>query len=101
MDVLHATEVSFRLGPGTVDDARAIAARLGGLARGCRDDMLFLDAEQGVYGYLALWAESHEAEAYAALPAVREQVSSIEQRIGKPPAVRRYTVEKPGDVRDQ
>jgi len=96
MDVLHATEVSFRLGPGTVDDARAIATRLGAAARGCRDDMLFVDAESGVYGYLALWAHAAEAEAFETLPGVREQVAALERRIGRPPTVRRYTAEKPG-----
>jgi len=60
--------------------------------------MLFVDAENGVYGYLALWSEASEAKGYAALPAVREQVVLLEQRIGKSPTVRHYTVEKPGDV---
>jgi hypothetical protein len=96
MDVLHATEVSFRLGPGTADDARAIASKLGAEARGCREDMLFVDEQAGVYGYLALWAERTEAEAFEALPGVQAQVEQLAQRIGRPPTVRHYTVEKPG-----
>ena len=100
MDVLHATEVSFRLGPGTVGDARAMAADLSAEAEGCRDDMLFVDAETGVYGYLALWAGRAEAEAFAARPAVREQIAALEKRIGTPPTVRHYTVERPGGARE-
>jgi hypothetical protein len=99
MDVLHAIEVSFRLGPGTLEDARAIAARLAAEAVGCRDEMLFVDAEGGVYGYLALWAEEDEAGRFRSRPGVGEQLAALEQRLGRPPTTRYYAVERPGEAR--
>lgn len=97
--MLHATEVSFRLGPGTVEDARGIAARLSAAAAGCRDDMLFVDEQSGTFGYLALWDGFTEAEQFPTRPAVIEVVESLTQRLTKPPAVRQYTVERPRENR--
>ena len=99
MDVLHATEVSFTLGPGTLEDARAIAARLGAEASRSRDEMLFVDAEAGIYGYLALWDERTDAIAFGANAAVLDEIEALERRVAKPPAVRHYTVERPGGAR--
>ena len=91
---LYGTEISFRLGPGTVDEARAVAAGLAAAAAGCRRHVLFVDAEAGEYGCLAEWERREDAEGFAGRPATREQVSRLEERQGKAPRVRLYAMEE-------
>ena len=66
---LFGTEIAFRLGPGTLEEARAIAAELADAAAGCRRHVLFVDAAAGEYGCLAEWERRADAEGYAARPA--------------------------------
>ena len=94
MAELHGTEISFRLGPDTADEARALAGRLAAAAAGARRHVLFLDTERGEYGCLAEWARPEEAEAYAGLPAVVRELEALEARTGKPARVRRYAMEE-------
>ncbi|MDX6554642.1 MAG: hypothetical protein QOD86_837 [Miltoncostaeaceae bacterium] len=91
---LHGTEISFRLGPGSADEARAIAGRLGAAAAGARRHVLFLDPERGEYGCLAEWDRPEDAEAYAARPAVALELAALEARTGAPARVRRYAMEE-------
>jgi len=91
---LYGTEISFRLGPGTVDEARAVAAGLAAAAAGCRRHVLFVDAEAGEYGCLAEWERREDAEDFAGRPATREQVARLEERQGKAPRVRLYAMEE-------
>jgi hypothetical protein len=91
---LWGTEISFRLGPGTEDEARAVAGRLAAAAAGARRHVLFLDAERGEYGCLAEWDRPEAAEAYAAAPAVARELAALEARTGKPARVRRYAMEE-------
>lgn len=88
------TEVSFRLGPGTLDEARALARRLSAAAAGCRRHVLFADAEAGAYGCLAEWDERADAAGFATRPATREVLSELAGRIGRPPTVRLYAMEE-------
>ncbi len=87
------TEIAFRLGPGTLEEARAIAARLAELAFAAREHVLFCDAELGEYGCLAVWASVTDADAYIALPAVAAEVGELSARMSKPTRVRRYVME--------
>jgi quinol monooxygenase YgiN len=91
---LYGTEVSFRLGPGTVDEARAIAARLGAAAAGCRRHVLFVDAEAGEYGCLAEWDRREDAEGFMRRPATAEEIVALGARIGKEPRIRVYAMEE-------
>ena len=90
----YGTEVAFRLGPGTADEARGIAERLARAAAGCRRHVLFLDAEAGEYGCLAEWDRREEAEGFAARPAARAELAAIATRTGKEPRVRLYAMEE-------
>jgi len=90
----HGTEISFRLGPGTVDEARAIAARLALAAAGCRRHVLFVDAERGEYGCLAEWDAAADARVFAASPAVARELERIGAAADRPVRVRRYTMEE-------
>jgi hypothetical protein len=91
---LHGTEIAFRLGPGTLDEARAVAGRLAGAAAGCRRHVLFVDAQAGEYGCLAEWDRREDAEGYAARPAVVEEIARLAERQGKRPRVRLYAMEE-------
>jgi len=91
---LHGTEISFRLGPGTLEEARAVAVRLGAAARGCRRHVLFVDADAGEYGCLAEWDDPAAAAAFAERPAVRQEIASLERRVGTAPRVRLYAMEE-------
>jgi quinol monooxygenase YgiN len=91
---LHGTEISFRLGPGTLDEARRVAARLRLAADGCRRHVLFVDADAGEYGCLAEWEDRAAAAGFAERPAVREEIASLAQRLGKAPRVRVYAMEE-------
>lgn len=93
---LYGTEISFRLGPGTVDEARAFAERLAAAAAGCRRHVLFVDADAGEYGCLAEWERREDAEGFAARPAARAQISLLEARQGRAPRVRLYAMEEAG-----
>ena len=88
------TEVSFRLGPGTLDDARAIAAELAAAAQGCRRHVLFADAAAGEYGCLAEWDDRAAAAGFAARPATRAALAALAQRLGREPRVRLYAMEE-------
>ena len=88
------TEVSFRLGPGTLDEAREISAGLAAAAAGCRRHVLFVDAAAGEYGCLAEWDDRGDAEAFGARPETRAQLDALGARIGKPPRVRVYAMEE-------
>ncbi len=87
------TEIAFRLGPGSLQDARAIAARLAGLAPRAVEHVLFCDAGAGEYGCLAVWATASEADAYVAAPGVAAELAALAARTGKPTRVRRYVME--------
>jgi hypothetical protein len=91
---LYGTEVSFRLGPGTADEARRIAERLAAAAAGCRRHVLFLDEEAGEYGCLAEWVRREDAEGFAERPATREALAALAGRAGKEPRVRLYAMEE-------
>jgi hypothetical protein len=91
---LHGTEIAFRLGPGTLDEARAVAGRLAAAATGCRRHVLFVDEGAGVYGCLAEWGRREDAEAYGTRPAVLEEIERLEERQGKRPTVRLYAMEE-------
>ncbi len=93
---LYGTEISFRLGPGTADEARGFAERLAAAAAGCRRHVLFLDADAGEYGCLAEWERREDAEGFAERPAARAQISLLEERQGKAPRVRLYAMEESG-----
>jgi quinol monooxygenase YgiN len=91
---LYGTEISFRLGPGSVEEARDIAARLAAAAAGCRRHVLFVDADAGEYGCLAEWDRREEAEAFAAGEAAREQIALLGERQGRAARVRLYAMEE-------
>jgi hypothetical protein len=93
---LYGTEISFRLGPGTADEARGFAQRLAAAAAGCRRHVLFLDANAGEYGCLAEWDRREDAEGFADRPETRAQVALLEQRQGRAPRVRLYAMEEAG-----
>ena len=91
---LYGTEISFRLGPGTLDEARAVASRLAAAAAGCRRHVLFVDADAGEYGCLAEWERREDAEGFAGRPATRAEISLLEERQGRAPRVRLYAMEE-------
>lgn len=88
------TEVSFRLGPDTLAEARAIAQRLADAARGCRRHVLFVDAAAGEYGCLAEWDRREDAEGFGARPATRAEIAALAARTGREPRVRLYAMEE-------
>lgn len=88
------TEVSFRLGPDSLDEARAIAARLAGAAAGCRRHVLFVDAAAGEYGCLAEWDGREDAEGFARRPATTTELAALGARLGKEPRIRFYAMEE-------
>ena len=89
------TEVAFRLGPGSLEEARRIAARMAAAAAGCRRHVLFVDAEgEGAYGCLAEWDRREDAAAFAERPAVRAVLDELGDRLGSPPRVRLYVMEE-------
>ena len=88
------TEVSFLLGPGTLDEARAIAARLGAAAAGCRRHVLFADAEAGEYGCLAEWDRREDAEAFMRRSVTTDEIEVLRARLGKQPRIRVYAMEE-------
>jgi quinol monooxygenase YgiN len=91
---LYGTEISFRLGPGTADEARGVARELAAAAAGCRRHVLFLDADAGEYGCLAEWDRREDAEAFSGRAAVRAQIAALADRTGKEPRVRLYAMEE-------
>jgi quinol monooxygenase YgiN len=93
---VHGTEVSFRLGPGTLDEAREIAGRLAAAARGCRRHILFVDAAAGEYGCLAEWDREEDAAGFADRPETRAALAALEARIARRPRVRVYAMEVTG-----
>lgn len=88
------TEVSFRLGPQTIAEAREIAAELRAAARGCDRHVLFLDEDAGEYGCLAEWRHLEDAVAFAERPETVAALARLEARTGKAPRVRRYAMEE-------
>jgi hypothetical protein len=88
------TEISFRLGPGSLEEARAVAGRLAAAAAGCRRHVLFADAEAGEYGCLAEWDRREDAAAFAARPAARTELARLAERLGREPRVRLYAMEE-------
>ena len=88
------TEVSFRLGPDSIAEARAIAARLGAAAEGCARHVLFVDADAGEYGCLAEWDRREDAEGFARLPATVAEITALASRLGKEPRIRMYSMEE-------
>lgn len=91
---LHGTEISFRLGPDTLEEARATAARLAAAAVGCRRHVLFVDAAAGEYGCLAEWDDPVAARGFADRPAVRAEIARLAERVGREPRVRVYVMEE-------
>jgi hypothetical protein len=91
---LHGTEISFRLGPGTLEEARALAARLARASGGARRHVLFAAPEAGEYGCLAEWDDPADAAGFAARPAVRAVLAELEERLGSAPRVRVYAMEE-------
>lgn len=91
---LHGTEISFRLGPGTLHEARALAARLAEASAGARRHVLFAVPEAGEYGCLAEWDDAADAAAFADRPAVRAVLADLEARLGTAPRVRVYAMEE-------
>ncbi len=95
----HGTEVSFRLGPGSADDARSLAERLAKAAIGSRRHVLFLNDEAGEYGCLAEWEREEDARAYGELPEVQAVLAELAQRTDREPRVRRYVMEEQPTVK--
>jgi len=91
---LHGTEISFRLGPGTLEEARAVAARLAAASAGCRRHVLFVEETAGEYGCLAEWERREDADGYADRPAVRAEIARLAERLGTAPRVRVYAMEE-------
>jgi quinol monooxygenase YgiN len=92
---LYGTEISFRLGPGTVEEAREHARRLAAAAAGCRRHVLFVDADAGEYGCLAEWERREDAEGFSQRPAARAEIARLEERQGgTAPRVRLYAMEE-------
>jgi len=87
------TEIAFRLGPRSLEEARVIAARLARLAPAAVEHVLFCDADAGEYGCLAVWEAGGDADAYIASPQVGAEVAALTERMGKPTRVRRYVME--------
>lgn len=87
------TEIAFRLGPGSLEDARVIAARLARLAPVAVEHVLFCDADAGEYGCLAVWEAERDADAYIASSEVDAEVAALAERMGRPMRVRRYVME--------
>lgn len=87
------TEIAFRLGPDTIDDARAIARRLAELAPAAVEHVLFCDADVGEYGCLAVWPTTSAVDAYLASAGVAAELAALTDRTGKPVRVRRYAME--------
>ena len=90
---MTGTEIAFRLGPGSLDQARAIAGRLAGLAPTAVELVLFCDAAAGEYGCLAVWEADADAVAYIDSPGVAVELTALGERMGKPVRVRRYAME--------
>ncbi len=88
------TEVSFRLGPGTLDEARAIARRLAAAAAGCRRHVLFVEEAAGEYGCLAEWDSREDAEEFTRRPSTAEALVLLGSRLGKEPRIRVYAMEE-------
>lgn len=88
----YGTEVAYRLGPGTEDRARAIAARLAAAAEGCSRHTFFLTPD-GVYGALAEWDDLDEAEGFAGRPETVRVLDDLERDLGRRPGVRVYVME--------
>ncbi|MGE0026964.1 MAG: antibiotic biosynthesis monooxygenase [Thermoleophilia bacterium] len=86
--------MAFRLGPGTADEARALAQGLAAAADGCRRHVLFIDEDAGEYGCLAEWDDPADAAGYADRPATRAVLAGLEARTGRPPRVRVYVMEE-------
>jgi quinol monooxygenase YgiN len=91
---LHGTEISFRLGPGTLGEARALAVRLAEASAGARRHVLFAAPEAGEYGCLAEWDDPAAAAAFAGRPAVRAVLAELAERLGSAPRVRLYAMEE-------
>jgi hypothetical protein len=87
------TEIAFRLGPGSLEEARATAARLAGLAPAAVEHVLFSDAAAGEYGCLAVWEAAADADLYIASALVAAELAALGERMGKPVRVRRYEME--------
>lgn len=90
----HGTEVSFRLGPGSVPRARALARELAEAAEGCLRHVLFVDAERGEYGCLAEWPDRDGAEEYARRAEGLPVLARLGAELGRPPRVRIYAMEE-------
>lgn len=89
----YGTEISFRLGPGTAEEARRIAARLARAAAGCRRHVLFLD-EGGAYGCLAEWDREEDARDYLTRPEVTAEIAALAERCGRAPHPRLYAMQE-------
>lgn len=93
MALTYGTEISFRLGPGQADEARAIARRLAAAAEGCREHVLFVDDERGEYGCLAVWDEGGDAAAFTSSALVADELQRLAGILGKEPRIRSYEME--------
>lgn len=89
----YGTEISFRLGPNSADQAREIAAELAQAAVGCERHVLFLAEDAGEYGCLAEWTDAAAATEFAARPLTMTVLERIEALTGKPARVRLYEME--------
>lgn len=89
----YGTEVSFRLGPNSADQAREIASELAQAAIGCERHVLFLAEDAGEYGCLAEWTSLPDASGYAQRQATVAALAKLERLTGKPPRVRLYAME--------
>lgn len=98
--VRWGTEVSFRLGPGTADAARAIAAELAAAGPDATEHVLFLDADAGEFGCLAVWATEDLARGYGERTAVLRVMEALAARTGREPRVRCYRMENPSRGRE-
>jgi len=91
--VRWGTEVSFRLGSGTAETARAIAARLAAAADGAEGHVLFLAEGAGEYGCLATWTTEADAAAYGERAEVQGVLGELETLTGRAGRVRLYRME--------
>jgi hypothetical protein len=87
------TELAFRLPPGSLPRARALAERLSEAAPDAVEHVLFADDLNGEYGCLAVWHSPEQAAAYTSGPVVVALIAELSAAMGKPTRVRTYAME--------
>ena len=92
MTDVFGTEIAFRLGPGSDERAREVAARLAQASAGCLRQTLFLN-DEGAYGVLAEWEHRSDADGFVDRPGVVAVLDRLEEDLGRRPSVHVYRLE--------